>query len=127
MKKGFVLFAVALSLPGVACAGEVVVSNGVLWAESPLDFEIGSTEYAQMLGERLRSRAYATFDPQTKVTTTNVTWATNARLAKPFYGNREVYLGFTGADRRLDTLHLFNLKIAVEVNGASARQPKLAG
>ena len=126
MKKGFVLFAVALSLPGVACAGEVVVSNGVLWAESPLDFEIGSTEYAQMLGERLRSRAYATFDPQTKVTTTNVTWAANARLATPFYGNREVYLGFTGADRRLDTLHLFNCPLAKDVSATALSDSRKA-
>ena len=119
MKNAFLPFAVALSVAGMACASEVVVSNGVLWAESPLDFEIGSTKYAEMLGKRLRSTASATYDPQTKVTTTNVTWAADARLAKPFYGHDEVYLSFKGEDKRLDNFHLFRCPVAKEVTATA--------
>lgn len=97
----------ALSAAGLACAGEVVVSNGVLWADSPLDFEIGSTKYAEMLGKRMNSSSYATYDPQTKVTTTNLSWGAYARLKRPFYGNKELYLIFKGEDKRLDNFNLF--------------------
>lgn len=101
----------ALSAAGLACAGEVVVSNGVLWADSPLDFEIGSTKYAEMLGKRLRSTTSATYDPKTQVTTTNWSWAADARLAKPFYGNKEVYLSFKGEDKRLDDLNVYRCAV----------------
>ena len=119
MKNAFLPFAVALSVARMACASEVVVSNGVLWAESPLDFEIGSTKYAEMLGKRLRSTASATYDPQTKVTTTNMTWAADARLAKPFYGHDEVYLSFKGEDKRLDNVHLFRCPVVKEVTATA--------
>ena len=84
------------------------LESGKLVLESPFELEIGSTEYATVLSNRLVSDSTAWYDPETKSATTNWSWYANARLAKPYFGMKNVSLQFKEESRLLDSYSLFS-------------------
>lgn len=100
------VFAAVVGIVGFAAIADVVVTDGVLVADTPFDFEIGSTRYAKMLGDSLHSTASAQYDPKTKVVTTNWSWHADCELSKPYFGHGKAKLSFAGEDRRLKSVLL---------------------
>ena len=82
------------------------IENGRAVLDSPFALEIGSTEYAKVLGERVRTSAHANYDPQTKKTITNINHYAEVHLAKPYFGFDKLSLNFKGADKSLWNCHL---------------------
>ena len=105
MKRIMVIFAVA-ALAGCASVNKARVENGKLVVDSPFDLEIGSTEYAKMLGDYLPWPSTATYDPKTNVTTTNWSCSTTCKLSKPYFGHEKVELFFEGENRYLSSIQL---------------------
>ena len=106
----------AVALAGCAGAPKARMANGELVVDSPFDLEIGSTEYAKMLGDYLQETTSATYDPKTGVTTTNWAWIGNCRLSEPYFGSRNVSLYFKGEDR-----HLHDYSISSPMSFSAAR------
>ena len=97
-------FMLGLPSSGAAASADVLrIENGRAVLDSPFALEIGSTEYAKVLGERVRSWAHANYDPQTKTTTTNVSHYAEAHLAKPYFGFDKLSLNFKGDDMHLES------------------------
>ena len=86
-----------------AADGVLQIRDGRAVLDSPFALEIGSTEYAKLLGERVRSWAHANYDPQTKTTTTNINHYAEAHLAKPYFGFDKLSLNFKGDDMHLES------------------------
>jgi len=107
MKRIMVIFAVA-ALAGCASVTKARVENGSLVVDSPFDLEIGSTEYAKMLGDYLESTTSARYDPRTKVTTTNWSWCATCKLSKPYFGCTKIQLEFKDEDRYLSGIRFDN-------------------
>ena len=101
MTKLLFACAVLALVGGCASVPKARVVNGKLVVDSPFDLVIGSTEYAKMRGVRLRSSTTATYDPKTGVAVTNWSWYGECRLAKPYFGCRELSLSFQGEERHL--------------------------
>lgn len=101
--------AVLASLAGCATAPGLRFDGGEAVVVSPFDLELGSAEYAKLLGDRLKSTTDARYDPQTKTTTTNWSWHARVKLAKPFMGEKRVGLTFKGEDRRLESFEINSL------------------
>ena len=85
------------------CAGMTAsaVEKSGFTVDSPFDLALGSTNYAVRLGKSVRSTTSATYDPDTKVTTTNWSACGSVRLSAPYHGVKSVNLAFKGKERRL--------------------------
>lgn len=99
---------VAVSLFGAGCVSvpAVRIERGAAVVESPFDLEVGSTEYAKVLQNRLHSTSSARYDLETKTATTNWSWYATARLTQPYHGMRELHLRFADEDRHLASFEL---------------------
>ena len=89
MQSLIVVAGLAFGLPllgAVEEAGGLRIEHGRAVLDSPFALEIGSTEYAKVLGERVRTSAHANYDPQTKKTTTNFYHQAEVDLSKPYFG-----------------------------------------
>ena len=106
MQSLIVVAGLALGLPllgAVEEAGGLRIEHGRAVLGSPFALEIGSAEYAKVLGERVRTSAHANYDPQTKKTTTNVYHQAEVDLAKPYFGFDKLSLNFKGEDKHLES------------------------
>ena len=106
--RQLVLLALSVAASGTMYADEAVfrVENGTIIVSSPFDLEMGSTEYAKIAGKVLRVHRYASYDPDTKKTTTNETVYARAKLAKPYFGCRTISLNFGGKEKRLSNIDM---------------------
>ncbi len=104
MKNSMMLVCV-VSLGMSLCAGvsASAADESAFTVDSPFDLTLGSTNYAVRLGKSVRSNTSASYDPETKVTTTNWSAYGSVRLSKPYHGVKSVHLGFKGEERRLDS------------------------
>lgn len=92
----------AMALSGCVSAPGYRVEQGTVVADSPFEFEIGSTEYAQTFGDLIRTSVNANYDPRTKTTTTNWHHHAEARLATPYFGCERMFLSFKGEEKALE-------------------------
>ena len=92
----------AMALSGCVSAPGYRVEQGTVVADSPFEFEIGSTEYAQTFGDLIRTSVNADYDPRTKTTTTNWYHHAEARLATPYFGCERMFLSFKGEEKALE-------------------------
>ena len=100
-KRAMWMFAASFGLS--LCAGMTAsaVEKSGFTVDSPFDLALGSTNYAVRLGKSVRSTTSATYDPDTKVTTTNWSAYGSVRLSAPYHGVKSVNLAFKGKERRL--------------------------
>ena len=82
------------------------VENQKIVLDSPFALEIGSTEYAKEFGDLIQTSAHASYDPQTKKTTTNFYHYAEAWLATPYFGCERVWLNFKGEEKALNRCNL---------------------
>ena len=103
--KNSMLLVCAVSLGMSLCAGvsASTAEDSAFTVDSPFDLTLGSTNYAVRLGKEVRSNTSASYDPETKVTTTNWSAYGPVRLSTPYHGVKSVSLDFKGEDRRLDS------------------------
>lgn len=87
------------------CAGvsASAADESAFTVDSPFDLTLGSTNYAVRLGKSVRSNTSASYDPETKVTTTNWSAYGFVCLSTPYHGVKSVSLDFKGEERRLDS------------------------
>ena len=104
MKSFFAVFA-ALALAGCASVPQARVEEGKIVVDSPFDLVIGSTEYAKMLGDKVRSGQNVR--NSNGVLTTNFWCFGEGRLARPYYGFDSFSLSFEDQDRKLDSVHFW--------------------
>lgn len=104
MKNSMMLIC-AVSLGMSLCAGvsASTADEPAFTVDSPFDLTLGSTNYAVRLGKSVRSNTSASYDPETKVTTTNWSAYGSVRLSAPYHGVKSVSLDFKGEERRLDS------------------------
>ena len=105
MQSLIVVAGLAFGLPllgAVEEAGGLRIEHGRAVLDSPFALEIGSTEYAKVLGERVRTSAHANYDPQTKKTTTNFYHQAEVDLSKPYFGFTRLSLNFKGEEKYLE-------------------------
>ena len=74
--------------------------------DSPFALEIGSTDYAKAFGDLIQTSAHATYDRETKKTTTNFYHHAEAWLATPYFGCERVWLNFKGEEKTLNSCNL---------------------
>ncbi len=103
--KNCMLWVCAVSLGLSLCAGvsASAAEESDFTVDSPFDLTLGSTNYAVRLGKSVRSDTSASYDPETKVTTTNWSAYGSVRLSTPYRGVKSVSLDFKGEERRLDS------------------------
>ncbi len=103
--KNCIMLVCVVSLGMSLCAGvsASAADEPAFTVDSPFDLTLGSTNYAVRLGKSVRSNTSASYDPETKVTTTNWSAYGSVRLSKPYHGVKSVHLGFKGEERRLDS------------------------
>ena len=103
--KNSVMLICAVSLGISLCAGvsASAADEPAFTVDSPFDLTLGSTNYAVRLGKSVRSNTSASYDPETKVTTTNWSAYGFVRLSTPYRGVKSVSLDFKGEERRLDS------------------------
>ena len=102
MKKRVMwMFAASFGLSLCAEMTASAVEKSGFTVDSPFDLALGSTNYAVRLGKAVRSTTSATYDPDTKVTTTNWSAYGSVRLSAPYHGVKSVNLAFKGKERRL--------------------------
>ena len=89
---------------GCASVPKARIENGQLIIDSPYDLELGSTEYAKLLGSSLRSHPHVS--ERGGKWTTNTYCFGEARLSKPYFGLTKAWLSFEGDDRKLESVHL---------------------
>ena len=103
--KARMMWICAVSLGCMLCAGmsASAADESGFTINSPFDLTLGSTNCAVRLGKAVQSTTSATYDPETKVTTTN--WSAHAvvRLSTPYHGATSVSVDFKGEERRLDS------------------------
>ena len=104
MKNSMMLIC-AVSLGISLCAGvsASAADEPAFTVDSPFDLTLGSTNYAVRLGKSVLSDTSASYDPETKVTTTNWSAYGSVRLSAPYHGVKSVSLDFKGEERRLDS------------------------
>ena len=102
--KNMLVACVALALAGCASAPKARMEGGTLVVDSPFDLKLGSTEYAKMLGDSLRTSSHVS--KRKGGVTTNFYCFGTAKLAKPYFGFDELSLSFKGDDRKLDSVRL---------------------
>ena len=103
--KSCMVWVCAVSLGISLCAGvsASAAEESDFTVDSPFDLTLGSTNYAVRLGKSVRSNTSASYDPETKVTTTNWSAYGSVRLSTPYHGVKSVSLNFKGEERRLDS------------------------
>ena len=103
--KNHMMWICAAALGFSSCAGMTATAaeKPRFAVDSPFDLTLGSTNYAVRLGKAVRSTTSATYDPATKVTTTNWSAYAAVRLSKPYHGVKYVGLDFKGKERRLNS------------------------
>ena len=103
--KNCMVWVCAVSLGLSLCAGvsASAAEESDFTVDSPFDLTLGSTNYAVRLGKSVRSNTSASYDPETKVTTTNWSAYGSVRLSTPYRGVKSVSLDFKGEERRLDS------------------------
>ena len=82
------------------------IENQKIVLDSPFVLEIGSTEYAKAFGDLIRTSVHASYDPQTKKTTTNFNHHAEAWLTTPYFGCERVWLNFKGEETTLNSCNL---------------------
>ena len=82
------------------------IENQRIVLDSPFALQIGSTEYAKAFGDLIWTSAHASYDPQTKKTTTNFYHHAEAWLATPYFGCEWVGLNFKGEEKTLNSCNL---------------------
>ena len=103
--KTCIMLVCVVSLGMSLCAGvsASAADEPAFTVDSPFDLTLGSTNYAVRLGKSVRSNTSASYDPETKVTTTNWSAYGFVRLSTPYRGVKSVSLDFKGEERRLDS------------------------
>ena len=103
--KNCMMLICAVSLGISLCAGvsASAADEPAFTVDSPFDLTLGSTNYAVRLGKSVWSNTSASYDPETKVTTTNWSAYGSVRLSAPYHGVKFVSLDFKGEERRLDS------------------------
>ena len=103
--KNCMVWVCAVSLGLSLCAGvsASAAEESDFTVDSPFDLTLGYTNYAVRLGKSVRSNTSASYDPETKVTTTNWSAYGSVRLSTPYRGVKSVSLDFKGEERRLDS------------------------
>ncbi len=114
--KNCMLWVCAVSLGLSLCAGvsASAAEESDFTVDSPFDLTLGSTNYAVRLGKSVLSDTSASYDPETKVTTTNWSAYGSVRLSTPYRGVKSVSLDFKGEERRLDS---YNFSIGGKKRG----------
>ena len=92
----------AMVLSGCVSAPKYVIEDGRIVVDSPFDLEIGSTEYAKALGNKVHTSVYADYDLKTKTMTTNWCHSAEAKLITPYFGSDTLWLSFNGEEKELD-------------------------
>lgn len=108
--KTCIMLVCVVSLGLSLCAGvsASAAEESDFTVDSPFDLTLGSTNYAVRLGKSVRSNTSASYDPETKVTTTNWSAYGFVSLSTPYHGVKSVSLDFKGEERRLD-LYSFSI------------------
>ena len=103
--KTCIMLVCVVSLGMSLCAGvsASAADEPAFTVDSPFDLTLGSTNYAVRLGKSVRSNTSASYDPETKVTTTNWSAYGFVSLSTPYHGVKSVSLDFKGEERRLDS------------------------
>ena len=103
--KTCIMLVCVVSLGMSLCAGvsASAADESAFTVDSPFDLTLGSTNYAVRLGKSVRSNTSASYDPETKVTTTNWSAYGFVSLSTPYHGVKSVSLDFKGEERRLDS------------------------
>ena len=103
--KTCIMLVCVVSLGISLCAGvsASAADESAFTVDSPFDLTLGSTNYAVRLGKSVRSNTSASYDPETKVTTTNWSAYGFVCLSTPYHGVKSVSLDFKGEERRLDS------------------------
>ena len=103
--KNSMMLVCAVSLGISLCAGvsASAAEESAFTVDSPFDLTLGSTNYAVRLGKEVRSNTSASYDLETKVTTTNWSAYGFVCLSTPYHGVKSVSLDFKGEERRLDS------------------------
>ena len=103
--KNCMVWVCAVSFGLSLCAGvsASAADESAFTVDSPFDLTLGSTNYAVRLGKSVRSNTSASYDPETKVTTTNWSAYGFVCLSTPYHGVKSVSLDFKGEERRLDS------------------------
>lgn len=114
--KTCIMLVCVVSLGMSLCAGvsASATDGSAFTVDSPFDLTLGSTNYAVRLGKSVRSDTSASYDPETKVTTTNWSAYGSVRLSTPYRGVKSVSLDFKGEERRLDS---YNFSIGGKKRG----------
>ena len=92
----------AMVLSGCVNAPKYGIEDGRIVVDSPFDLEIGSTEYAKALGNKVHTSVYADYDLKTKTMTTNWCHSAEAKLITPYFGSDTLWLSFKGEEKELD-------------------------
>lgn len=103
--KSFFAVCAALALAGCASVPQARVEEGKIVVDSPFDLVIGSTEYAKMLGDAVRSGQHVW--KRGGVLTTNFWCSGSGKLSRPYYGFDTFSLSFSGEDRKLESVHFW--------------------
>ena len=103
--KNYIRWMSAALLASAFCAGTSASGEEQtdFVVDSPFDLTLGSTEYAKRLGNAVHSTTSATYDPDTKLTTTNWSAYASIQFAKPYHGATSATLQFKGEDNELDS------------------------
>jgi len=103
--KSFFAVCAALALAGCASVPQVRVEEGKIVVDSPFDLVIGSTEYAKMLGDAVRSGQHVW--KRDGVLTTNFWCSGSGKLSRPYYGFDTFSLSFNDEDRKLERVRFW--------------------
>ena len=97
---------VAVMTECVSAPSAYRVENRKIVLDSPFALEVGSAEYAKAFGDLIQTSAHASYNPQTKKTTTNFYHHAEAWLATPYFGCERVWLNFKGEEKTLNSCNL---------------------
>ena len=93
-------------MTGCVSAPSYRIESQRIVLDSPFALEIGSTDYAKAFGDLIQTSAHATYDRETKKTTTNFYHHAEAWLATPYFGCERVWLNFKGEEMTLNSCNL---------------------
>lgn len=88
-------------------AEELRIAGGEPVVDSPFDLRIGSTEYARQLADRVSTQNIEEKKPGVGPST-NVLHTATVRLASPYHGLFHVVMTFTGEEKALSAVRLFD-------------------
>ena len=88
-------------------AEELRIAGGEPVVDSPFDLRIGSTEYARQLADRVSTQSIEEKKPGAGPST-NVLHTATVRLASPYHGLFHAVMTFTGEEKALSAVRLFD-------------------